>query len=202
MSLRALEPSDLDLLYEVENDQSLWSVADAPAFYSRFALWKYIQEQPRDFRESGELRLVFEADVPALSPERVERVEPLEKVETLETIEKIETVEKSEAVEAKRPAAFLDLTNYSPSDDRAEVSIAVFSAFRGRGLGLKALNEIEQYARQYLHLHQLYAQVAAARNEPAHRLFLAAGYRRTATLTAWHRLGDTYEDIAVYQKQL
>lgn len=163
MPLRALEPSDLDLLYEVENDQSLWSVADAPTFYSRFALWKYLKEQPRDFHECGELRLVFETEA---------------------------------------PAAFIDLTNYSASDDRAEVSIAVFSAFRGRGVGLAALRTLEAYAHQHLHLHQLYAHVAAARNEPAHRLFLAAGYRRTATLAQWHRLGNDYEDIAVYQKTL
>ena len=62
IKLRALEPEDLDWLYELENDRSLWDVGSAPMHYSRFALRQYIAAQPQDFFRDGELRLVVEAD--------------------------------------------------------------------------------------------------------------------------------------------
>lgn len=62
IKLRALEPEDLDWLYKLENDRSLWDVGAAPMHYSRFALRQYIAAQPQDFFRDGELRLVVEAD--------------------------------------------------------------------------------------------------------------------------------------------
>lgn len=58
--LRALEPEDLDLLYTIENDDSLWSVTPCRTPYSRYALRQYLSTQPQDFFQCGELRLVIE----------------------------------------------------------------------------------------------------------------------------------------------
>jgi len=58
--LRALEPEDLELLYKIENDTAMWEVTDDPMPYSRYALRRYIAEQPRSFFQSGEVRLVIE----------------------------------------------------------------------------------------------------------------------------------------------
>ncbi len=55
--LRALEPEDLDLLYTIENDETMWDVSDNPLPYSRYALRQYLAEQPRDIHEARELRL-------------------------------------------------------------------------------------------------------------------------------------------------
>lgn len=38
MYLRPLEPEDLELLYTIENDPSLWDTSNTDAPYSRFAL--------------------------------------------------------------------------------------------------------------------------------------------------------------------
>ena len=40
--LRALEPEDLDFLYEMENDESLWEVGSTNVPYSRQMLLDYI----------------------------------------------------------------------------------------------------------------------------------------------------------------
>lgn len=58
--LRALEPEDLELLYSMENDGSLWDVTSGKTPYSRFVLKQYIVGQPQDFFQCGELRLVIE----------------------------------------------------------------------------------------------------------------------------------------------
>ena len=52
ISLRALEPEDLDLLYSIENNRNNWSVSSTTAPYSRYALKQHIAMQPQDIRIS------------------------------------------------------------------------------------------------------------------------------------------------------
>ena len=59
ISLRALEPEDLDFLYEMENDERVWSVSASRTHFSRFALRQYLAGQPADAFQAGELRLVI-----------------------------------------------------------------------------------------------------------------------------------------------
>lgn len=59
ISLRALEPEDLDLLYSIENNRNNWSVGSTTAPYSRYALKQHIAMQPQDIYQSGEFRLVI-----------------------------------------------------------------------------------------------------------------------------------------------
>ena len=59
ITLRALEPTDLDTLYRWENDTALWSVSDTAAPYSREALWHYLQEYTGDIYAQRELRLMI-----------------------------------------------------------------------------------------------------------------------------------------------
>lgn len=56
--LRALEPEDLELLYTIENDTSLWDIGSTGTPYSRYALKQFISRQPQDIYQCGELRLV------------------------------------------------------------------------------------------------------------------------------------------------
>ncbi|TGE27105.1 GNAT family N-acetyltransferase [Hymenobacter metallicola] len=58
ISLRALEESDLDFLYALENDPSIWGVSDTLAPVSRFTLRQYLQHAGADFYEVRQLRLV------------------------------------------------------------------------------------------------------------------------------------------------
>ncbi|MDR2868781.1 MAG: GNAT family N-acetyltransferase [Bacteroidales bacterium] len=57
--LRALEPSDLELLYQWENDISVWDVSDAVAPYSRFTLEQFIQSISQDIYAAKQLRLMI-----------------------------------------------------------------------------------------------------------------------------------------------
>lgn len=57
--LRALEPTDLDFLYQVENDQRLWEVSNTSTPYSRYILEQYLQNSYRDIYEVKQLRLVI-----------------------------------------------------------------------------------------------------------------------------------------------
>lgn len=57
--LRALEPSDLDFLYYLENEESLWEVSNTLTPYSRFILNEYLENSHRDIYDVKQLRLVI-----------------------------------------------------------------------------------------------------------------------------------------------
>ena len=58
VTLRALEPTDLDTLFQWENDTALWVVSDTVAPYSREALWNYLQQYTGDIYAQRQLRLM------------------------------------------------------------------------------------------------------------------------------------------------
>lgn len=60
--LRALEPEDLDLLYTIENDRTLWDVGTATAPYSRYILHDYLAQSTGDIYTDKQVRLVIETD--------------------------------------------------------------------------------------------------------------------------------------------
>lgn len=57
--LRALEPEDLDFIYEIENDTSLWTLSDTQTPYSRFLIKQYLENAQQDIFEAKQLRLVI-----------------------------------------------------------------------------------------------------------------------------------------------
>ena len=59
VTLRALEPTDLEMLYRWENDTALWTVSDTIAPYSREALWQYLQNDTGDLYAQRQLRLMI-----------------------------------------------------------------------------------------------------------------------------------------------
>ena len=59
VALRALEPTDLDILYGWENDTALWTVSDTVAPYSRKALWQYLEQNTGDIYAQRQLRLMI-----------------------------------------------------------------------------------------------------------------------------------------------
>lgn len=58
ISLRALEPTDLELLYFWENDPEVWEISHTLAPFSKFVLTQYLETQHLDIYESKQLRLV------------------------------------------------------------------------------------------------------------------------------------------------
>lgn len=59
ITLRALEPEDLYILYRWENDTSLWTVGSTIAPFSRKQLWDYISTYNNDIFEARQLRLMI-----------------------------------------------------------------------------------------------------------------------------------------------
>lgn len=56
--LRAMEPEDLDVLYQWENDSELWQHGTTLAPYSRFALRDYFENSLRGIFQTRQLRLM------------------------------------------------------------------------------------------------------------------------------------------------
>ena len=57
--LRALEPTDLDFLYDLENDENVWEVSNTTTPFSKFILKQYLKNSHRDIYEIKQLRLVI-----------------------------------------------------------------------------------------------------------------------------------------------
>ena len=55
--LRALEPSDLEFLYQLENDTSIWEISGTLKPYSKKVLQLYLENAHRDIYEVKQLRL-------------------------------------------------------------------------------------------------------------------------------------------------
>lgn len=59
ISLRAIEPSDIDLLYAWENDTENWNVSLTQTPFSRFVLEQYITSAHQDIYTAKQLRLII-----------------------------------------------------------------------------------------------------------------------------------------------
>ena len=59
ISLRAIEPSDIDILYRWENDVETWNVSNTQTPYSRFVLEQYIASAHQDIYSVKQLRLII-----------------------------------------------------------------------------------------------------------------------------------------------
>lgn len=60
VTLRPLEPEDLDLLYTIENDIDLWQVGTTNVPYSRYILHQYLANSSADIYTDKQVRLVIE----------------------------------------------------------------------------------------------------------------------------------------------
>ena len=163
--LRAIEPEDLDLLYQLENDQSLWNVGTTNVPYSRYTLHDYIATSADDIFADRQVRLI------------------IENVRTRETV------------------GICDLVRFDPQHQRAETGIVVMKDNRRKGYALAALSLLADYALRVVHLHQLYA-VVAADNEAAVNLFRKAGYEVQAELRDWLFDGHQYGNAVLMQRFL
>ena len=58
--LRALEPTDLEILYQWENDPEVWTISNTQTPYSKYMLKKFIDASVQDIYTSKQLRLMME----------------------------------------------------------------------------------------------------------------------------------------------
>ncbi len=183
--LRAIEPDDIDLLYEVENDCSLWRYGDTTVPYSRESLRQYLLECSNDIYRDRQVRLVIErrADDAGGGAGRADGAGC------------------TDGAGSSVSVGFADLFNFDPKHLRAEVGVVVMPAHQGCGYAARALFILEQLAAQW-HLHQISATIGV-HNAPALQLFRNAGYVESAALRDWLLLSDgQYADAVVFQKLL
>ena len=66
IKLRALEPEDIDFLYLLENEESLWEVSETQLPFAKHLLQDYIQHAHQDIYEAKQYRYVisFEEGTP------------------------------------------------------------------------------------------------------------------------------------------
>lgn len=57
--LRALEPDDLEFIYQIENDESIWNVSNTSTPYSKFLIKQYLENAHQDLFEAKQLRLAI-----------------------------------------------------------------------------------------------------------------------------------------------
>ena len=98
----------------------------------------------------------------------------------------------------KEVAGIIDLFNFEPFHQRAEIGIVIAENFRCRGLGQLALSMLVEHAFQFLGMHQLYAHIDTT-NEGSLHLFKRCGFTECGYLKDWMRTGKTYRDVVVLQ---
>ena len=67
ISLRAVEPEDLTLLYLWENDRAVWHVSNTLVPFSRYQLKRYIESDPSNIHANQQLRMMIDYREPGSS---------------------------------------------------------------------------------------------------------------------------------------
>lgn len=99
---------------------------------------------------------------------------------------------------ARQVVGIIDLYNFEPFHNRAEVGVVIAEGFRRQGIARLALDLLKDYAGHYLGIHQLYAYVDTT-NHASIRLFTACLFKECAYLKDWMRTGSQYRDVQMMQ---
>ena len=100
--------------------------------------------------------------------------------------------------EEAQVVGIVDLVNFDPRHNRAEVGIVIQQSFRSQGYAQAAVIRLHEYASNVLHLHQLYAVIASIGTD-VRSLFNYIGYKEVAVLPDWLFDGHEYSDAVVMQ---
>lgn len=92
----------------------------------------------------------------------------------------------------------IDLINFEPRHQRAELGIIIVNKFRRQGYASAAIRKIESYSRSILHIHQLYAFIEVG-NKASIGLFSSLGFRQSSTLVDWLYNEGKYSDAILMQ---
>ena len=95
----------------------------------------------------------------------------------------------------------VDMFDFDPQNRRAGVGVVVSREFRRCGYAKEALQLLERYARDVLHLHQLWCSIGAD-NLPSLALFRTAGYTECGRRLEWILTPNGPLDELLLQKLL
>jgi diamine N-acetyltransferase len=92
----------------------------------------------------------------------------------------------------------VDLFDFEPAHMRAGIGILLLANFRGKGFASEAMDILLDYARQTLHLHQVYANISPD-NSNSIKLFEKKGFSYTGTKKDWNKIRNKWHDESLYQ---
>lgn len=164
--LRKLEPTDLPFLYQWENDASAWADGANHNPLSQKDLRDYIASTTGDIYRDGQLRLIIEEITDDKSPI------------------------------ATTTIGCIDLFDFDIRNRRAAIGMYIAPEYRGKGIGTKAVEALEEYAFQQLDLRLLYA-VISTNNIPCTQLYKNLDYSPSSVLKGW-----TLESDAILWQKL
>lgn len=95
----------------------------------------------------------------------------------------------------------VDLLEFDPQNLRAGVGIIVDESYRQRGYAKDALLALESYAKEILHLHQLWCGVTEG-NKASETLFRSVGYQLSGVRKEWTFVDGEWQDELIFQKIL
>ena len=99
---------------------------------------------------------------------------------------------------SRQTMGIVDVTDFNPRHNRAEIGIFISPRFRGKGIATRALEIMKRHCLETLAMHQLYAYIRHD-NEPCVRLFEKAGFERAGRLKDWVTVRGRHEDVFIYQ---
>ena len=106
-----------------------------------------------------------------------------------------------EDVATRETVGAVDIFEFDPHNRRAGVGIIVSPSYRQRGFALDALRALERYARDILHLHQLWCSIAED-NTASLALFARAEYEQCGRRREWLLTTNGTVDEILMQKIL
>ena len=130
ITLKAIEPADVQTLLKWENDQKIWSISETIEPLSKYKLDTYIKQ-------------TLSLDVFALRQLRL-------------MIHKIESAE----LDITEPIGTVDLFEFDPIHKHAGIGIMLLKDYQGQGIGKMTLDQFLSYVFKKLQLHSVYANVS------------------------------------------
>ncbi|HET8962748.1 MAG TPA: GNAT family N-acetyltransferase [Chitinophagales bacterium] len=171
IQLRAIEPTDIDVLYSWENNTDYWNISNTVTPFSRQVLTQYIESAHLDIYTTKQLRLMID-----------------ELDNSLSTIPK-----------KYRPIGCIDLFDFEYNHQRAGIGILIAEKHdRRKGYASEALEVLIDYCFELLNLHQLYCNVSVD-NESSILLFKKHGFEITGVKKSWIREGNVFKDELLLQ---
>ena len=198
VALRAVEPRDVERLYEWENDVRLWAVSGTTEPFSRAQMERFVARQMEgaDLLRTGQLRLMID----------VRQADGLSRADgAAENENGSMSGNVSGGVSGGggfRTVGAVDLFEYDPLNGRAGLGILIYGEEnRRRGYASDTLEILCRYAREQLRLHQLWCTVGAG-NAASLALFRQAGFVETGVRRDWLWSPEGFRDEILLQKIL
>lgn len=169
--LRALEPSDIDLLFKWENDTDIWLISNTSTPFSKYILEEYIANSHQDIYAVKQLRLMIDLLPSSLSDEK-----------------------------GNRSIGCIDLFDFDPNHQRAGIGILIAEkGDRRHGYASEALRVLTDYGFSTLNLNQLYCNITTD-NEASVLLFQEQKFQVAGIKRQWIREGVKFKDELILQK--